>query len=95
MIRSKSNLITLISAVSRIVFRKHIAPPALEGLDEYSHVWIFFIFSRNTNSKVVTRWVEQNGSFTFPPRVKAPLLLGRSTVRSHVNVFTYDPDYID
>jgi len=42
-------------------------------------VWIFFIFSRNTNSKVVTRWVEQNGSFTFPPRVKAPLLLGRST----------------
>jgi tRNA (Thr-GGU) A37 N-methylase len=37
------------SARSRLVLAPHVPAAALEGLDEFSHVWVLYIFHANTN----------------------------------------------
>jgi len=58
-----------------------ISGVALEGLEEFSHVWVVFVFSRNTNKAKVDAWRSQNGSgnVTFPAKIRPPLLHGQAT----------------
>ncbi|TYZ64851.1 hypothetical protein PybrP1_008155 [[Pythium] brassicae (nom. inval.)] len=39
------------STRARIEFQRSISPDTLDGLSEFSHVWIVFVFHKNTNSK--------------------------------------------
>ncbi|GLD94937.1 hypothetical protein PINS_up003562 [Pythium insidiosum] len=35
----------------RIVFNRNVSPDTLDGLEQFSHVWIVFVFHKNTNGK--------------------------------------------
>ena len=37
------------SARSRLVLAPHVPAAALEGLEEFSHVWVLYVFHANTN----------------------------------------------
>ena len=37
------------SARARLVLAPHVPAAALEGLEEFSHVWVLYIFHANTN----------------------------------------------
>ena len=63
---------------------------SLEGLENYSHVWLFFVFSRNSNNDKVDAWRTTQDSlesrrgagnrvYTFPSKVRPPRLLGKKT----------------
>jgi hypothetical protein len=56
-----------------------VAHTALEGIEQFSHVWVIFVFSENTNSEKEQKFVHGNKKFTFPAKIKPPLLMGRST----------------
>jgi len=66
---------------ARIVLNSYMAPNNLVGLEGFSHVWVIFIFNRNTNKKKVQAWVDQQGQgpLMFPSKVKPPLMKGAST----------------
>ena len=53
-----------------------VAGDALEGLEGFSHAWVVFAFSRNTNGAVVGRWREGEATH-FPAKVKPPRFGGR------------------
>jgi tRNA-Thr(GGU) m(6)t(6)A37 methyltransferase TsaA len=58
------------------LFPAIISGDSLQGLDEYSHVWIVFLFSRNSNRDAVQKW-RRHESNLFKSKVRPPLLGGR------------------
>ncbi len=63
------------SSRAYVEFSQHIQPTALEGLEQYSHVWIIFEFHANTNLGG-----ESRKSKIKPPR--APKKVGMLSTRS-------------
>ena len=55
---------------SRLEFDKRLGPEAFDGLAEHSHVWIIYIFHRNTNSDRTLAHLPVGK--TFPSKVKPP-----------------------
>ena len=39
------------STRAKITFHRSVSPDTLVGLEEFSHVWILFVFHQNTNGK--------------------------------------------
>jgi hypothetical protein len=56
-----------------------VAHTALQGIEQFSHVWVIFVFSENTNSTKENKFVSGPKNFTFPAKIKPPLLMGRTT----------------
>jgi tRNA-Thr(GGU) m(6)t(6)A37 methyltransferase TsaA len=54
-----------------------VSPAALDGLDEYSHLWVIFVFDENTNA-CSEKGVSKEAR-TFPAKVAPPQLLGKKT----------------
>lgn len=65
------------STIGKIVLSKHIPPASLEGLSEYSHLWVVFIFDENTNA--CSEKGTKKEARTFPAKVAPPQLLGKRT----------------
>mmetsp|Transcript_6085 Transcript_6085/g.8860 ORF Transcript_6085/g.8860 Transcript_6085/m.8860 type:complete len:307 (-) Transcript_6085:121-1041(-) len=53
-----------------------IRPDSLDSLEQYSHIWVVFIFHLNTNTKVVQK-AAAAGYQTFPSKVSPPALGGK------------------
>ena len=60
------------AAVGWLDLCKHVPRAAFEGLDLFSHVWVTFVFDRNTNVHKASA-VER----TFKAKVRPPLLGGK------------------
>ena len=55
---------------------RRIRPDSLDALDQYSHLWIVFVFHLNTNTNIVKK-AAASGNNTFPSKVityDSPLL---------------------
>ena len=65
------------STRGKIVFEKRVQPASTEGLESYSHVWIVFLFHRNTNFHVIGA-AHADPTRCFRPKVKPPKLKGKS-----------------
>ena len=52
-------------ARSRLDIEDWIPPPAFEDLQQYSHVWIIFVFHMNTNTSILRKSNTDKG-ITFP-----------------------------
>jgi tRNA-Thr(GGU) m(6)t(6)A37 methyltransferase TsaA len=61
----------------RIEFSKQIQADCTLGLEDFSHVWIVFLFHMNTNVRSVAAAQAQRGH-NFKSRVKPPKLRGRT-----------------
>lgn len=59
---------------SRITLTRNVSPEALEGLQEFSHVWITFQFHMNTN--VLKESKAFTGGATFNAKISLPVLKG-------------------
>lgn len=55
---------------------KRIRPDSLDGLEQYSHIYVVFEFHLNTNTKVVKKAAAKNNN-TFPSKVSPPALGGK------------------
>lgn len=65
------------STRGKIVFEKRVPSAALDGLQEFSHVWVIFVFHQNTNFHLTSRAHADKGH-NFRPKVKPPKLKGKS-----------------
>lgn len=65
------------NTLGKIVLSKHIPPASLEGLSEYTHLWVVFIFDENTNA--CSEKGSKKEARTFPAKVSPPQLLGKRT----------------
>jgi len=63
------------STRARLVLSSHISPFAIEGLQEYSHLWVVFVFDENTNA--CSDKGKSAQSRTFPAKVAPPQLHGK------------------
>ena len=63
------------AAIGFLDVAKHIPRAAFEGIEQFSHVWVFFVFHNNTN-------FHKPGATqkTFKAKIRAPLLGGRKKV---------------
>ena len=61
-----------------IEFKKSIPSDSLDGLLEFSHVWLVFIFHQNTNLHHSKRAHNSNGNHSFRSKIKPPKLKGKS-----------------
>ena len=62
-----------------IQFNKNIPSDSLEGLTEFTHVWIVFVFHKNTNLHHSKRAHQSHGgSHSFRSKIKPPKLKGKS-----------------
>lgn len=52
-------------AKSRLEIEEWVPPPAFEDLNQYSHVWILFVFHMNTNTSTLLKSNNTKG-ITFP-----------------------------
>ena len=50
---------------SRLVVEDWVPPPAFEDLDQFSHVWLIFVFHLNTNVSTLIQSNSERG-FTIP-----------------------------
>lgn len=57
---------------------RNVSPEALDGLDEFSHVWLSFKFHLNTNSlkeaKAFQGAIESKTTYTFTAKITPPML---------------------
>ncbi|XP_022965024.1 uncharacterized protein LOC111464972 [Cucurbita moschata] len=60
-------------ARARLVFSSRIPPASIEGLGEYSHCWVIYVFHLNTNLDKL--WKDPSKS-KFKAKVKVPRLKG-------------------
>lgn len=60
------------STRARIRFSKSVPPAALEGLEEFSHMWCIFLFHENTNAHL-----KKKKKKTFKAKIAPPQLGGR------------------
>ncbi|KAJ0398245.1 hypothetical protein P43SY_000345 [Pythium insidiosum] len=58
-------------ARGRIKLRPHIPPASLECLEQFSHMWVVFVFHENTNV------VKQTGKSKFAAKIAPPRLGGQ------------------
>jgi tRNA-Thr(GGU) m(6)t(6)A37 methyltransferase TsaA len=65
------------STRARIELSRHIPPASLEGLSDYSHLWVIFVFDENTNA--CSEKGTKKEARTFPAKVAPPQLLGKRT----------------
>jgi len=62
---------------AKVVLHPHlVSSDTLIGLEEFSHVWILFVFSRNSNGEEVERWKSRDKNL-FKSKVRPPVLGGR------------------
>lgn len=54
------------AARASIRFRSSVPPAALEGLEQYSHLWVIFVFHENTNAAGAAK------KSTFPAKIAPP-----------------------
>jgi tRNA (Thr-GGU) A37 N-methylase len=61
-----------------VVLAKNMSPEALDGLEEFSHVWITFKFHLNTNTlkeaKAFSGTVKDSRKYTFTAKITPPML---------------------
>ena len=74
------------SSRAAMVLKSNVSPEALDGLEEFSHVWLIFKFHKNTNTvkeakafeDVVSNedlpWNKRNQKFTFTAKITPPML---------------------
>ena len=66
------------SSRASLVLTTNISPEALDGLDEFSHVWITFKFHLNTNTlkeaKAFQGTVKGSQKYTFKAKIVPPML---------------------
>lgn len=74
------------SSRAAMVLKSNVSPEALDGLEEFSHIWLIFQFSKNTNTVkeakafegVVSNeglpWNKRNQKFTFTAKITPPML---------------------
>jgi tRNA (Thr-GGU) A37 N-methylase len=69
------------STRATVVLYSNVSAEALDGLAPFSHVWLVFVFSRNTNSERVDNFLNRNAARnkTFPGKIRPPLLGGKRT----------------
>jgi tRNA (Thr-GGU) A37 N-methylase len=69
------------STKATVVLYSNVPAVALEGLEQFSHVWLVFVFSRNTNPQRVDDFLHRNAAHpkTFPGKIRPPLLGGKRT----------------
>lgn len=61
------------AARARLTFRANVPAAALEGLEQFSHLWVLFVFHENTNAAKATK----PAATTFPAKIAPPRLGGR------------------
>lgn len=61
-------------ARARIKFRTSIPPASLECLDQFTHLWVIFVFHENTN---VAKASGAKKASTFPAKIAPPRLNGQ------------------
>ena len=66
------------STRGHIDFERSIPADSLDGLEHFSHVWILFVFHKNTNFHHSKRAHEGGGSHSFRSKIKPPKLQGKS-----------------
>lgn len=60
-------------ARARIKFRTSIPPASLECLDQFSHLWVIFVFHENTNvAKTSGSSASGKRASTFPAKIAPP-----------------------
>ena len=66
------------SSRATLVLNSNVSPEALDGLEEFSHVWITFKFHLNTNtlkeSKAFDGVLDSKKRFTFTAKITPPML---------------------
>ncbi|ETV91736.1 hypothetical protein, variant [Aphanomyces invadans] len=68
------------STRGRIQFHRNISPDAMDGLSEFSHIWITFVFHANTNGKNARAHdglLSSRTSHTFRAKISPPMLKQR------------------
>ena len=65
------------STRGKIILKKQIPSSSLDGLENFSHAWILFIFHMNTNFHLTKR-AHTDKSYNFRPKIKPPKLKGKS-----------------
>lgn len=60
------------AARAHLVFRASVPAAALEGLEQFSHLWVLFVFHENTNAAKSSA-----SASTFPAKIAPPRLGGR------------------
>ena len=63
------------AAIGFLEVAKHIPPAAFDGLEDFSHIWVTFVFDRNTNFHKPDATQK-----TFKAKIRAPLLGGKRKV---------------
>ena len=53
-----------------------LAPFAMQGLEENSHVWVIFVFHKNNNGDKVRRTWSEPGCKSFSPKYFTLMLEG-------------------
>jgi len=61
----------------RIEFDKKLQPDCTDGLEDFSHIWIVFLFHMNNNKKS-NNAAQQGRGYNFKTKVKPPKLKGKS-----------------
>lgn len=56
--------------------RNKIDGESLDGLEGFTHVWILFFFSRNSNHASLSRWKDRTSNL-FRAKIRPPTLLGK------------------
>jgi tRNA (adenine37-N6)-methyltransferase len=66
------------SSRATLYLANNMSPEALDGLEDFSHVWLFFKFHMNTNTlkeaKAFSGIKENNRKYTFTAKVTPPML---------------------
>ena len=77
------------SSRAAMVLKSNVSPEALDGLEEFSHVWLIFKFHKNTNTMKEARAFEDmtsdedksklplqiaNRKYTFTAKITPPML---------------------
>lgn len=57
------------AARARIKLRSTIPPSSLECLDQFSHIWVIFVFHENTN---LAKAATSGKKATFPAKIAPP-----------------------
>lgn len=67
-------------AKSRLDIEDWVPPPAFDDLDKYSHIWVLFVFHKNTNTSTLLKSNMDKG-VTFPVRLPFLVHCRRRCVR--------------
>lgn len=62
------------NARASVSFIRNISPEALDGLQDYSHVWIIFEFHLNTNRLKESKAFDDQNNKTFVGKINLPML---------------------